>query len=197
MSNFDFENEAKIQRQKVNYFNTITKNNDFDFALNFLILADWDERKAVDIYFQQNRGQNPSNNDNNRNNPQQNNRNVPPQNNRNVPPQNNRNVPPQNNIPRQNNNQRNQPQQEPFQQKINNVEFHISDAFSKEDVTYQSNNSAQYRNFVSALNEEFNFIVKSLTDFGKLLKDHAGIIIILSLNKFDLFKNSSMKLADT
>ena len=54
----NFEEEAKIQRKKINYFNSKVGNNDFDEAINYLILADWNERTAVNIYMNQHRNSN-------------------------------------------------------------------------------------------------------------------------------------------
>ena len=50
MSNLDLGEEARIQREKINYFNSKVGKDDFDLALNYLIQADWDEKVAVQIY---------------------------------------------------------------------------------------------------------------------------------------------------
>ena len=201
MSNFNFENEARIQRQKINYFNSKIGKDDFDNALNYLILADWDERKAVKIYMAQFSRPNipPKSNDNqdNRNHQQQNNLNNPQRNNRNIQPindrnnqQNKRNIPPQNNrnIPSQNNNQRNQEHQLQAQDRSNNWEFHITDPFLKDNVTHKNKDSAPFKNMITYLGGKFKFVANSLESFSKLLKEYAGIIILLTFDKFDLFK---------
>ena len=132
----------------MNYFFAFTDNNNNDIATNFLIMANWDEKKAVEIYFSQ---------QNNKNNPSQNSNdfkrgNIPSQNNniqnpyQNPPSQSGYNsyVPPQSNNNRyngqyqnpyipSNNNNSNQFQQ-PFHQDdhSNNInEFHIYDELHK------------------------------------------------------------------
>ena len=55
MSNFNYEEEARIQRQKIDYFNLRVGNKDFNKALDYLIIAEWDEKKAVEIYLNLNK----------------------------------------------------------------------------------------------------------------------------------------------
>ena len=195
MSNFNFENEARIQRQKVNYFNSKVGKDDFDNALNYLILADWDEKKAVKIYMAQYSRPNippkSNNNQDNRNHQQQNNRNNHQNNNRKIrQPINDRNNQQNNrNIPSQNNNQRNQEPQLPVQERVNEAEFHITEPFLKDKVTHISRDSAPFRDMMTYLRSKFKFVANSLESFSKLLKEHAGIIILLTFDKFDLFKS--------
>ena len=218
MSNFNFEDEARILSEKVNYFNSKIGKNDYDNALNYLILADWDERKAVQIYQAQFQRPNiiprQGNNQSNRNAPKQNNRNNPHNNNRNIQPQNNinnsnnnrsghhqsnRNILPQNsrNNPHQsNNNQRNQEAHRQVQQRANNAEYHIADGVLKENVTHKSRDDAPFKNFVTYLNGKFKFVAKSMESFSKMLKEHAGIIVLLTFDKFDLFKTYIRKIKD-
>ena len=40
MSGLNFEEEARIQRQKINYFNTKVGSNDFDKAIDYLIITE-------------------------------------------------------------------------------------------------------------------------------------------------------------
>lgn len=47
MSQYDFEEEARVQRQKINYFNSKVGNTDFDKAIDHLIIADWDEKRLL------------------------------------------------------------------------------------------------------------------------------------------------------
>ena len=174
MSNLDLSEEAKIQRQKMNYFYSKVKNNDFEQAIQYLILADWDERKAVEIYMNRHKNQNIQNNSN----PNNNNRNIPSQNNNN----NNRsNINP---MPHQHQQHSSAPQI--YAQST--LDFHINDMFLKNNVTFKSKDKVQYSNFVIDLNQIFPFIAKSLKDFLILLKDHAGIAILIDSNKFEQVK---------
>ena len=67
MSNLDLTEEARIQRNKINYFISKVGNNDFDNAIEYLILADWDEKTAVQIYMSTHQNQNIHPNPNNNN----------------------------------------------------------------------------------------------------------------------------------
>ena len=46
----NFEEVVRIQQEKINYFNSKVGNNNFDEAIIILIIAEWDERKAVEAY---------------------------------------------------------------------------------------------------------------------------------------------------
>ena len=58
MATVNYEEEARLQRQKINYFNSKVGNKDFDKAIDYLIIADWDEKKAVETYLNLNRKSN-------------------------------------------------------------------------------------------------------------------------------------------
>ena len=177
MSNLDLTEEARIQRNKINYFISKVGNNDFDNAIEYLILADWDEKTAVQIYMSTHQNQNihPNPNNNNINAPRQNN--------------NNNNI---SNINRGNHQHHQQP---PVPQMINQniLEFHINKSFFKSNFAYQSNDTAKYSEFLNYLSTKFPFIVQSLEKFLILLKDHAGIVILMDLTNFEQVKNDFRK----
>ena len=76
MSNLNLSEEERILREKVNYFISKTRNNDYDNALKYLIQAEGDEKLAVQIYMNIFQNQNfPRNSNNNSNGSNQNNRN--------------------------------------------------------------------------------------------------------------------------
>lgn len=182
MSDLNLTEEARIQRQKFNYFYSKVGNNDPDQAIQYLILADWDERKAVQIYMSRHQSQNIHHNSNPSNNYNGN---------RNVLNQNNNN----NNI--SNNNQRPvQHQQHPPASQINfqNIlEYKINNSFLKGNVTCQYKDKIPFSNFIIYLNGKFPFIVKSLEQFLNLLNDHAGFIILMNLNHIEHVKNHFRK----
>ena len=169
MSKFDFGEEAIILEEKVNYFNSQLGINNFDIAMNYLILADWDEKKAVRIYRNlsknQNILQNSSSNSNQRNALKQNN----------------------------NNNLISQQPQQPEQIR-NDTEFHVTDIFLKDNVIYKNNDLVQFSNFVKYVNSKFTLVAKSLESFMKFLKEHAGIIILVTLDKFEEVKRHLRKI---
>ena len=206
MSNLNLTEEARFQRQKMNYFFAFTGNNNNDIATNFLIMANWDEKKAVEIYFAQ---------QNNKNNPPQNSNdfkrgNIPSQNiniqnpyqnppsqsgyNSYVPPHRNNNVyngQSQNPYIPSNNHNSNQFQQ-PFHQDedSNNInEFHINDEILQNNDSFTQQELFKFKSLILFINNRFQFVAKSLEHFMKFLKEHAGIIIILNTNKMEEVKS--------
>ena len=102
----------------------------------------------------------------------------------------------QRNVSKTDNNDNPKPQhsQQLIEHRRNNTEIHITDIFLKENATYNNNDSIQYLNFVKYVNSKFRLVAKSLESFTKSLKDHAGIIILVSLDKFDEVKNHLRKI---
>ena len=210
----NFEEEAKIQRKKINYFNSKVGNNDFDEAINYLILADWNERTAVNIYMNQHR------NSNNRKFPQINNyiNNQRPQQPQHYPqqprqpqyyPQQPQYYPQQPQYyPQQPQYYPQQPQHHPQQQpqlhpesldqsnNNNYPSFHIKDEFLRNNVTYRNEDSSNYKNFLNYLNGRFIMVAQTFDSFLKSLKDHSGVIILLNSNKFNEVKNHMRKIID-
>ena len=147
MSNLDLTEELRIQNQKINYFNSKVGNTDDEKAISYLIEANWDERRAVQIFMDRNQPQ--------------------------IPPLNNYNQP--------------QPKKEP-PINLNLIEFQVSEALLDSNATYQNKDSVNFTNFVKYINGQFSLTAKSYNNFIKLLKQHAGIIILLTLDTFDRIK---------
>lgn len=147
MSNLNITKEARAQQEKINYFNSKVGNKNEDQAIIYLIEADWDERRAVQIYMNRNKKQPPS--------------------------QNKYNQPSKNS---------------------NLSEFHVKDTLLGQNATYQNKDSVNFKNFVKYLNSQFQLTANSFENFIKLLKDHAGIAIILTSDKFDAVKRQIQKI---
>ena len=200
MSNLNLTEEYSFQRRKMNYFSSNTGINDNDTAINYLILAEWDERKAVQIYLLQhnNRNMNPQNNNSNR-------RVIPPQNNNQIDNQyrnqnnNNRSMPSQGGynsyMPSQHNNQNQYiPQQNNNQHLQSDTnEFHIDNELIKNNAAFIEQDRLKYDNLILFINTKLQFVAKTFENFIKFLKEHAGIIIIFNTNKIDEVKSHIIK----
>ena len=186
MSKFNFEQEARIQRQKINYFNYKVGNNDFDKAIDYLIIAEWDEKKAVEAYLTFNRK---------KNNPQKiipsikktnyNNNNINSNQKKNLPPISNKNQKPQQNL---------QNLQNPQTTNNNITEINITDELLKNNTPYKTKDFNNYTTIVKHIQNKFLFVEKSLEGFLKTLKEHPGVIILLNYRKIDEFIKHANKI---
>ena len=190
MSNFNYEEEARIQRQKIDYFNLRVGNKDFNKALDYLIIAEWDEKKAVEIYLNLNKKKNvPQKNLPQKNLPKINN------NNNNINTNINSNNKAKNLRPINNKNLNRPINREQIVSKNNNIsEISITESLLKNNIPYQNKDSVQFNNFIKYLNIKFGLISKNLDNFLKSLKEHPGIILILNLRKFEEFKKHVPKI---
>ena len=183
MSRLNYEEEARVQRQKINYFNSKTGNRDFDKAIDHLIISDWDEKKAVEFYLNMNKKKKapqknlPSIKSNNFNNNTTSNRN------KNLPPIKNINTKQQSKIQiiSKNNN-------------YNITEINITDELLKNNIPYKSKDYGSYTNFIKYIQNKFMLVEKTLEGFLKSLKEHPGIIILINNKKFDEFKKHAPKI---
>ena len=175
MSQYDFEEEARVQRQKINYFNSKVGNTDFDKAIDHLIIADWDEKKAVEMYMRLNKKKNvppsklPSINtkyNNNSKNPKS------------LAPLNNKKINSQISQEASNHN------------KINNnrTEINITDEFLSNNIPYQNKDYQYFNDLFLYLQSKLILVEKSLDGFLKSLKEHPGIIILLNIKKIEELK---------
>ena len=175
MATVNYEEEARLQRQKINYFNSKVGNKDFDKAIDYLIIADWDEKKAVETYLNLNRKSNLSQKNNlpslnkNVNKNQQNPKKLAPINKKNQNPQ-----------PSQQNN-------------YNQSEISVTDEFLK-NSPYKARDSNNYTNFIKYLQNKFFLAEKSFEGFLKTLKEHPGIILLVSVSKMEEFKRHAPKI---
>ena len=179
MATVNYEEEARLQRQKINYFNSKVGNKDFDKAIDYLIIADWDEKKAVETYLNLNRKSNmpqksslPSLNKNINKN-QQNPKKLAPISKKNL-----------NTQPRQ---------QNPPNTNYNINEIDVTDEFLK-NSPYKSKDSTYYSDFIKYLQNKFFLAEKSFEGFLKTLKEHPGIILIVNVNKMEEFKRHATKI---
>jgi hypothetical protein len=176
MSQYNFEEEARAQRQKINYFNSKVGNKDFDKAIDHLIIADWDEKKAVEMYLRLNKKKNvpqnklPSLNTKNNNNSQN----------------------PKSLAPLNNQKNNSQISQETFNCSKNNnssrTEINITDEFLKNNIPYQNKDYQYFNDLFLYLQSKLILVEKSLDGFLKSLKEHPGIIILLNIKKIEELK---------
>lgn len=168
MSQYNFEEEARIQRQKINYFNSKVGNSDFDKAIDHLIIADWDEQKAVEMYLRLNKKKNA---------PQSKLPSINTKYNNNI--QNPKSLAPLNN------------------QKINNnnrTEINITDELLKNNIPYKNKDFAYFTDLFQYLQNKLILVEKSLDGFLKSLKEHPGIIILLNTKKIEELKKHIPKI---
>ena len=176
MSQYNFEEEARAQRQKINYFNSKVGNKDFDKAIDHLIIADWDEKKAVEMYLRLNKKKNvpqnklPSLNTKNNNNSQN----------------------PKSLAPLNNQKNNSQISQETFNCSKNDnssrTEINITDEFLKNNIPYQNKDYQYFNDLFLYLQSKLILVEKSLDGFLKSLKEHPGIIILLNIKKIEELK---------
>ena len=174
MATVNYEEEARLQQQKINYFNSKVGNKDFDKAIDYLIISDWDEKKAVETYLNLNKKPNINQKNN-----------LPSLNKKlNKNPQNLRKLAP---LDKKNQN----PQQNP--QNYNIKEINVTDEFLKANP-YKNKDSTYYTNFVKYLQNKFFLAEKSFEGFLKTLKEHPGIILLVSISKMEDFKKHAPKI---
>jgi hypothetical protein len=175
MSQYDFEEEARVQRQKINYFNSKVGNTDFDKAIDHLIIADWDEKKAVEMYMRLNKKKN-----------------VPPSKLPSINTKyNNNSKNPKSLAPLNNKKNNSQISQEAFNHnKINNnrTEINITDEFLSNNIPYQNKDYQYFNDLFLYLQSKLILVEKSLDGFLKSLKEHPGIIILLNIKKIEELK---------
>ena len=175
MATVNYEEEARLQRQKINYFNSKVGNKDFDKAIDYLIIAEWDEKKAVETYLNLNKKSN-----------------IPQKNN--LPPLNkNLNKNQKKLAPINNKNQNSQPKQQNPPANYNIKEINVTDEFLKNNP-YKNKDSTNYTNFIKYLQNKFFLAEKSFEGFLKTLKEHPGIILVLNVNKMEEFKKHAPKI---
>ena len=175
MATVNYEEEARLQRQKINYFNSKVGNKDFDKAIDYLIIAEWDEKKAVETYLNLNKKSN-----------------IPQKNN--LPPLNkNLNKNPKKLAPINNKNQNSQPKQQNPPANYNIKEINVTDEFLKNNP-YKIKDSNNYTNFIKYLQNKFFLAEKSFEGFLKTLKEHPGIILLVSVSKMEEFKRHAPKI---
>lgn len=175
MATVNYEEEARLQRQKINYFNSKVGNKDFDKAIDYLIIADWDEKKAVETYLNLNKKPNISQKNNLP--PLNKNVNKNPQNPKKLAPINKKNQNPKQNPPNNN----------------NITEINVTDELLK-NSPYKNKDSTYYTNFVKYLQNKFFLAEKSFEDFLETLKEHPGIILLVNVNKMEEFKKYAPKI---
>ena len=175
MSQYDFEEEARVQRQKINYFNSKVGNTDFDKAIDHLIIADWDEKKAVEMYMRLNKKKN-----------------VPPSKLPSINTKyNNNSKNPKSLAPLNNKKNNSQISQEASNHnKINNnrTEINITDEFLSNNIPYQNKDYQYFNDLFLYLQSKLILVEKSLDGFLKSLKEHPGIIILLNIKKIEELK---------
>jgi len=180
MSQYNFEEEARIQRQKINYFNSKVGNKDFDKAIDHLIIADWDEKKAVEMYLRLNKKKNAPQNKLPSLNTKYNNNNKNP---KSLAPLNH-----QKNI--------SQIPQETYNHNsnINRTEINITEELLKNNIPYKNKDYPYFTDLLQYLNNKLILVEKSLDGFLKSLNDHPGIIIILNTKKIEELKKHIPKI---
>ena len=175
MSQYDFEEEARVQRQKINYFNSKVGNTDFDKAIDHLIIADWDEKKAVEMYMRKKKKKN-----------------VPPSKLPSINTKyNNNSKNPKSLAPLNNKKNNSQISQEASNHnKINNnrTEINITDEFLSNNIPYQNKDYQYFNDLFLYLQSKLILVEKSLDGFLKSLKEHPGIIILLNIKKIEELK---------
>jgi hypothetical protein len=184
MSGLNFEEEARIQRQKINYFNTKVGSNDFDKAIDYLIITEWDEKKAVEMYLRLNKK---------RNLPQKNLPSLKKKEDENkIVIKTKKNLPPIKNevidaAPKR--------QINPNQNPSNITEINITEELLNNTIPYKAKDLNAYNNFLVFVGNKFT-VKKNLQDFIISLKDHPGIIVILNLRKLEEFKKHIPKITN-
>ena len=181
MSQFSFEEEARIQREKINYFNSKVGNNDFDKAIDHLIIADWDEKKAVEMYLRLNKKTNDSLNKLPSLNTKYNNNNQNPKCLAPLNIQKNNSQIPQEISNRNKNN-------------YNRTDINITDEFLKNNIPYQNKDYPYFKDLLQYLQSKLILVEKSLDGFLKSLKEHPGIIVLLNTKKIEEFEKHIPKI---
>ena len=181
MSQYDFEEEARVQRQKINYFNSKVGNTDFDKAIDHLIIADWDEKKAVEMYMRLNKKKN-----------------VPPSKLPSINTKyNNNSKNPKSLAPLNNKKNNSQISQEASNHnKINNnrTEINITDEFLSNNIPYQNKDYQYFNDLFLYLQSKLILVEKSLDSFLKSLKEHPGVIVLLNTKKIEELKKHIPKI---